>query len=305
MAYVSGTASDLTDLRGKIIAACTANGWTLTGAVLSKGTNYLTLTVSGTQLMLLGGTGESGGALTGAAPSAGRVGTLTAGIQALTFPLSYEVFLFSATSEVFVVLNYSGSYYQWLAWGKSQITLPGTGMWFSGSIDARTTTTATLGACVILPATATGLVYGQRGSGALNPFTPALFHSSVVTSAAAAGEYIHHALGAETWSATVCTSAQYRFPLDRCLPSAWSSDAVLLPIQVFSGVYGSSKVAMVLEVGNARACRIDNFAPGAVVTLGADRWKIYPWYLKSSADPTGAAGNSSGCSGWAIRYDGP
>ena len=56
MAYVSGTANDLAALRTAIINACTANGWTLSGSVLSKGSLYLSIAVNGNFLDIQGGT---------------------------------------------------------------------------------------------------------------------------------------------------------------------------------------------------------------------------------------------------------
>jgi len=295
MAYVTGTATDLADLRTKIIAACTANGWTLTGTVLHRGTSFATLTVTGNFLDLLGGTGQSGGSLTGAAPSAARIGTLTSGMQALAWPLNYEVHVFANPDEVFVVLNYSTSFYQWLAWGKSSVALPGSGMWVSGSLSGGMTSGSAF-AMVGSSTSPTGSIGNRSGSS----ICPALFHANTRT--APVGEHINHGIsGGAGWSTTDTMAAAYRTPLDFSMPSAWNSDTVLLPIQAFSTAYGSSKVAMVLDLANVRAVRIDNLQPGDIITLGPDRWKIYPWYLKAAT----SSATTSGPHGWAIRYDGP
>lgn len=295
MAYVTGTAVNIADLRTAIVSACTSNGWTLTGAVLSKGANFVTLTVTGNFIYLLAGTGQSAGALTGAADSPAIIGSPTTGAAAFAWPLTYEINLFTSPDEVFVVVNYSTDYYQWLAWGTSSIVTPGTGAWFSGSLSS---TGASGGISLSAPPSHFGN-FGYRRPGV--EFCPALFHASGLFSAP--GEYINHGiLGGTGWSAAGDTrGALYRAPLDACLPSAWNSETVLLPIQAFTTAYGSSKVALVLDVANARAVRIDNHLPGDVITLGADRWKIYPWYLKAAASST----TSSGPYGWAIRYTGP
>lgn len=295
MAYVTGTAANITDLRTAIVSACTSNGWTLTGAVLSKGVNFITLTVSGNLLYLLAGTGQAAGALVGAAPSSAIIGSPTSGAQPFAWPLTYEINLFTAPDEVFVVVNYSTSYYQWLAWGTSSITTPGTGAWFSGSLSS---TEASSGISMGAPSSPSD-DFGRRWPTVT--FCPALFHASGLYTAP--GEYINHGiLGGTGWSAAGDTkAASYRAPLDYCLPNAWNSETVLLPIQAFTTAYGSSKAAMVLDVANARAMRVDNHAAGDVITLGADRWKVYPWYLKAVA----SSSTSSGPYGWAIRYDGP
>ena len=141
--------------------------------------------------------------------------------------------------------------------------------------------------------------YGSRGQNSVG-LCPALFHA--IGRSTPVGEFINHGLSGGTgWSTTDVMAAPYRAPLDFILPSTWNSEAVLLPIQAFSTVYGSAKVALVLDVVGARACRIDNFKPGNIITLGSDRWKIYPWYLKAAAESS----TSSGRLGWAIRYDGP
>lgn len=56
---------------------------------------------------------------------------MTTGFPAFTWPVNYEVFVFD--QEVYLVINYSVDVYQWLAFGKSSIALPGTGCWFAGT----------------------------------------------------------------------------------------------------------------------------------------------------------------------------
>ena len=300
MAYVTGTASDLAGLRTGILNACTANGWTLTGAILSKGAVFITLTVNGNFLDLHSGTGASGGALTGT-PGANRnarIGTLTSGMAPFAWPLTYEVFIGSSPDEVYAVITYSGVYHQWLAWGRSSITTLGTGAWYSGSLDS----VSALSSGIQIDAAQAGSAgFGTRSSP--NAGCPALFWATFYNSASIIGESINHGLPGSTngWSGADINAARYRAPLDFCLPSAWSSETVLLPIQAFSTAYGSSKLAMVADLAHARACRIDNLTPGQIITLGADEWKVFPWYLKSAAPSS----TSTGGLGLAIRYDGP
>ena len=292
MAYVTGSATTLANLLTDIRSACTANGWTLSGEILHKGSVFQRLWINGDYIYSIAGTGKDGGNnLTNIAPSSCRVGSLTAGIAPLVFPITYHVFIGANPDEVFVVINYSTNYYQWLCWGKSSISMPGSGGWFSGSIPENGTITLSIG----LSAVVNGL-FGNRGGGY---YCPALFHAS--NYAQSSGEYINHGIVSGTdWSTGDTVGAKYRAPLDFCLPSAWNSEAVLLPIRAFSTAYGDSKVAMVLDVAHARAMRIDNHQPGDIITLGADRWMVFPWYHKSAAESS----TSSGRLGWAIRYDG-
>jgi hypothetical protein len=300
MPYVTGTAADLSGLRTGILNACTANGWTLTGTILSKGAVFITLTVNGNFLDLHSGTGASGGVLTGTpgATRNARIGTLTSGMAPFAWPLTYEVFIGSSPDEVYAVITYSGVYHQWLAWGQSSITTPGTGAWYSGSLDSVSGLSSGL---YIVAQQTSSQAFGGRASSSTG--CPALFWASTYNFTSIIGESINHGLPGSTsgWSGHDINAAQYRAPLDFCLPSAWSSETVLLPIQMFSTAYGSSKVAMVADLAHARACRINNLTPGQIITLGADKWKAFPWYLKSAAPSS----TSTGGLGWAIRYDGP
>lgn len=297
MAYVTGTAANLAALLTGIQSACTANGWTLAGSVLHKSGVYQRLVVNGDFIDSTGGTGIDGGNnLTNAAPSQARIGTLTTGLAALVFPLTYHVFIGTVPDEVGVVIEYSTDKYQWLYWGKSAVSLPGSGGWFSGSIAGAATTGGAM-SLTIAQLSAGG--FGMRGQ-ASGSLCPALFHAS--SFGGNLGEYINHGIVSGTdWSTTDIMAAKYRAPLDFCLPSAWNTESVLLPIQVFSTAYGSSKVAIVLDVAHARAMRIDNHQPGDVITLGGDRWMVFPWYNKSATETS----TTSGRLGWAIRYDGP
>ena len=67
-----------------------------------------------------------------------------------------------------------------------------------------------------------------------------------------------------------------------------------------------NKVRLVLEVRNARYMRIGNNDPEQVITLGPDRWKVFPFLRKNASVPDGGSViDHSGTFGWAIRYDGP
>lgn len=297
MAYVKGSSTTLANLLSDIRAACTANGWTLSGEVLHKGAVFQRVWLNGNFIDSLGGTGIDGSNNLTGTPTAGsnsRIGSPSPGIAPLVFPLTYHVFIGTAPDEVFVVVNYSTDYYQWLAWGKSSISMPGSGGWFSGSMD---NTPSFAGGVSLQLGSSSG--YGGRGvqSGVC---CPALFHSHY--QAGVFGESVNHGIGTTVngWGGGDINAASYRVPLDFMLPSAWNSEAVLLPMQAFTTNYGSGKVAMVLDVAHARALRIDNHQPGDIITLGADSWMVFAWYKKAAAESS----TSSGRLGWAIRYDG-
>lgn len=70
-----------------------------------------------------------------------------------------------------------------------------------------------------------------------------------------------------------------------------------------------------IEVANARYFRLGLNAARDIITVGRDRWKVYPWYKLNAADgyydasdSPGSAGGRvghTGSFGWAIKYTGP
>ncbi|WP_236173610.1 hypothetical protein [Pseudomonas pseudonitroreducens] len=297
MAYVNGSAGSLESLRQSLFDACTANGWSLAGSVLFKGSIYMQVLVQGAYLTIQGGTGVDGSnALVNPAPNYSRIGLLAG--QALTWPMAYEVFIGSAPDEVYLVVNYNVDCYQYLAFGGSSMSgLPGTGAWFSASVAQ---TVQYIG---IYP-------YGGARPGFPNGSAPAMFH---VTNTDGGGivqnSFIHHGFDSKTWTDANYTNGANAInaavPHVLRLPNAWNSEGVLVPIQVHI-FRPESKVTLVADLKNARYTRVDNYDPGQIIPLGPDRWKIFPWYRKNAAVRDGGDGiNHTGTMGWAVRYDGP
>ena len=94
-----------------------------------------------------------------------------------------------------------------------------------------------------------------------------------------------------------------RKPLIQRTPNTWNGEATLLPVQAYLA-RPSSKVSLIAELGHMRYVRIDNYNAGDIITLGADRWKVFPWWQRNAASRDGAD-FSSGTLGFAVRYDGP
>jgi len=299
MAYVAGTATSVADLLTALQSACTANGWALSGTILSKGACYMQVKVVGGYLTVLGGTGNAGSdTLASPATPAAALGQLWAA-DPFAFPLTYEINVHTAPDEVYVVVNYAVDRYQWLAFGCSPAAaLPGTGNWF--------------GASLCRAAQVTGISMSTSQGGWNNFQAPALFWQTSATNFFTG--VLHHGLDGLTWSAGAgggVANAADALPGATSLlsrqPNNWNGEVVLLPIQPCVA-RPSSKVSMVGDLGHARYLRNDNLAAGDIITLGPDRWKAYPWYRKNSAARDGAystALDHSGTLGWAIRYTGP
>lgn len=285
MAYYSGAANDLEALRQAIFTVCTGEGWTLAGDVLHKNGLYARLQVVSSSLRLLGGTGIDGSSnLTGAAPNYVQIGAL-----GISYPLTYELFLFE--SEVYVVLNYSVDRYQWCAWGKTTVQgAGGSGMWFGASQSSNLRDSVALGV----------------GTGSTAYPCAALFWYSSSGSAVQC-VYIHHGLDGGGWGSgsSLVGASHSANDLLKLLPNIWNSEAVLVPGRLLLS-RPSNKYSLVAEAEHFRHTRIDNYAPGEIITIGSDRWKILPWFRKDAANrDAGSNILHSGTFGWAIRYEGP
>lgn len=308
MSYTTGTANSATELRTAIFAACVANGWTLASPIVSKGGQALQIvlnTDSGPQgLRFKGGKSVAAGALVAACPQHVSMGDRSN--LAFAWPANYHLFAFANPDEVYVVVNYDVDKFQWAAWGQSVHQLPGTGMWFASLIGTNAGQPDT---------------YMQiQNSGMLDSFSytqPGLFWRDANGdgySPGYVGSQMHHGLDGDFWTdggpgKASPYAASTANPLISLLPNAWNSETVLLPIL---GIVKrpSNLTSLVVTPQNARYMRIDNHAPGEIITLGADRWIAFPWLRKDAArrngmSSAGVTDQHSGTLGWAIRYEGP
>lgn len=309
MAYYTGTANDLSALRQALIDACGLEGWAWDSGneVLSKGTMFLRLQVVSGYMVLLGRTS----ATAGSAPSVVRIGQFDS--TPLTWPATYEIFVFAG--EVYLVVNYGVDYYQWCAFGQSTVEgLPGSGMFFAASLGSTTPSNATSNAERII----LGATFGGGASTGQDLACPALNWSTYTLSAsflASRNCFVHSNLDSAGWLLGDAGNESLRVgvgsvaPLIGILPNSWNSEAVLLPIRIHKH-RPSYKVSMVADLEHARYTRVDNYMPGEIVTIGSDRWKVFPWYRRNVSTRNASATASTiightGTFGWAIRYEGP
>lgn len=297
MAYVNGSATSMTDLLSALQAACTANGWTLSGNVLHKGSCYVEVTVASGYLVILGGTGIDGSNnLTGAGPYVARIGLAWTG-DSLTFPMNYVVHIGATPDEIYFIINYEVNRWQWLAFGSSPMAgLPGTGNWYGASISRKIGSSK----CYITPTSG-----GYLG---ISAPSMALFWNNYSTYQTC---FVHHDLDGNTWSldnaaSTDSTSAAIAInaaqPMIPRQPNSWNGEAALIPIQPCIA-RTSGKVSMILDIAHSRYIRNDNYTDGDIITLGSDQWCVYPWHQKNSAARDGGNSiNHTGTLGWAIRY---
>lgn len=304
MAYYSGSAADMAAVRSALVAACVAEDWSWDSGtdMLSKGVVYLRLQLASGFLRLTGRTSSSAGD----APHSVQMGPFTGWasnpLPDLIWPASYEIFVFE--HEVYCVINYSVDCYQWCAFGLSSVGgLPGTGMWLGASA----------------PGAYTGYREGlyinaAHGGGSYGHAVvcPALFWRGGYGVGYSTESLVHSDLDSNGWwwdTAYMGDPLGVRplNPLVSILPNAWNSETVLLPIRAYKR-RPESKISLTADLEHARYTRVDNYVPGEVITIGSDRWKVFPWYRKNAAARQGTGGYRgahSGTLGWAIRYEGP
>jgi hypothetical protein len=251
-----------------------------------------------------------------------HIGYLTKSTQStpcdITYPCNWE--FHGHAQEVYFIVNFAVDRYQFLAFGKSTVPgLPGVGTWIGATVG--TVLDELGGPAYSLTAPVSIFGYGGGGSYATGYqyITMSLFGQvySADENGMATPGYVHHDLDGYAWRVEPSSSTSYN-PFGRqwiattsgtgpymFQPSAWNAEAVLLPLRCYFR-RPSSMLSLIVDCEHARLLRIDNLTPGDVLTLGSDKWKVYPWHRKNTAARNG--GNyidHTGTFGWAVRYLGP
>ncbi|MGA7439509.1 MAG: hypothetical protein WBW32_15425 [Luteibacter sp.] len=305
MAHVTGPANSVAALITALGNACADNGWSFASNVISKGDCFVQLTDMATYLNALCGLGWSGSAITTPAPRAVRCTPATT-LQAFDWPVTFHVHVFD--HEVYFFVRYGVDRFAYLAFGQSPVpglSATGKGVWITGvtSLDLSDNVVFS-GAPPYASLPQSG--FSQRGTG---PFWVAGVGNG-------ANSYVHHNLDGTPWtsasSGSTTVADQSAKAVNRSgylianQPNTWNGESILAPIQV-SVSRPSTKVSMLVDLEYARYFRMNNKDPEDIITLGPDRWKIYPFYRKNATNPNGGGTSSdhSGTFALAIAYDGP
>lgn len=315
MAFVSGSANSVSDLLTALQDACVGNGYTLSGSVLHKGTLFLQASVASGCLKILGGTGINGSnQLTGAGPAAVQIGA-TVGVPSVgTWPVFFSIHVLDEPDEVYLIVNSDVDQFHWLAFGVNAATgITGSGVWYGGT-EGEFAPALTTKAIALEPV----MTVGGEGPNSC----PALFFSAGNNFYRTVNSFIHHNLDDVGWSgggtsnslAVGAASAVVGGPANAARgvevalqrqPNSWNQDSILLPIRPLVP-RASLKCSQIGDLAHSRYIRVSNYEPGEVITLGSDRWRVYPWFRKNASTPNGGSNiTHSGTLGWAVRYDGP
>lgn len=299
MPYQTGTVANPADLKTTIETFAVARGWSLGSGILSKGGSYIRLTAPDAEILTIEASFDN---FSTQAPHTPRI-RITSG-----WPVTYYLFGFTDVDNIYCVVNYSVSKFQYVAFGK--LLKYGTwtgGTWASATLAHQTSTL--IG--IVVSGTPLSMVGAYSGS------PPALSGGAIQCSgeggAAIANRQnsvLHAEIDGNTWAMPARDTFRINvtWPLGNLinrLPNAWNSQTLLLPYQMVA-TRASEYRSLVGEFPHIRACRIDNHEPGDIVTLGPDSWKLFPWLEKNSTQRDGVASSGhSGTLGWAIKYDGP
>lgn len=250
--------------------------------------------VSSTELRIEGGTGVSGSNLTGG-PSANSFCRIKSmGTVLVAFPVNYNIHI--TDSNVFLVIKFNNNYFQWLAFGVAEVPGNiGTGNWFGATVPSYDTN---------------GIYFSLYGGGETGYTSAAapFWNSTGIFYGKFRSSYLHAPIDGVEWLGDTGLApliTVYLKPFFEITPNNWNGDSQLFPALV-SIARASSKVSIVAAINDFRVLRITNYEPEQILSLGSDRWKIYPFYRKNISSPDGGLGiQHTGTIGWAIRYDGP
>lgn len=358
MGYYTGTESTFANLALALKNACStpigvdpAAGWTLTGDILSKGTAFVkmlaleaatnmppedmsaTSYLHGIGLTIWGGTGISGSNLVNPSSIRPRAGPPHKDKLLPVPPYSYEIYTFTDPDEVYMLINWGGAYYYWLAFGVSSVpgvSPTGTGLWLSGTAGFITTsmyntlsygididsrgggdpyTASYANPCTTCaPFWASGLSYGGSGYAGHAVYTPGTLNSTMHLNLEGLSWYGHHSTSDYTYLNYVgaINAVSYAYPhIERNTQP--NGEAVLTPIQVYAS-RAANMSTLCANFKNARYVRLASYSPGDIITLGTDHWKVYPFFRKNALAPNGGTGTTAtdhtGTFGWAIRHPG-
>lgn len=260
---------------------------------------------------------------------------IASALFALDSGTAYYIHVMTNPDEVYVVAQNSASRFMYMAFGYSPVgTMPkaGDGIWFSASMGSTMlnngvgtgpapqsfypvgldNSTApgdgTLGfgisSNVHTPAAPfwdTQLSYAGASAGRPNSYVRSTYSGGVVWSP-----------GAQQTSNTNTPSGRTtQYPLIRRQPNNWNEQAILLPIMPVL-LESSGNYRLGCNMRHARYARLDVSEPLSVLTIGSNKWRIYPFHKLNRSVPEAGTGlwstnggDHSGSLGWAIRYDGP
>jgi len=296
MAYNTGICNSFDELKTALISCCVSNGWTSTTDsagkdVIYKDNLYVMVETLSYCLRIAGRTGVSEGSTptyvgitdfyNDGDPWPGNV----------EFPVTYFCFTYASVDEVYFVIKYNNKY-QWLAFGKSNIALPGTGLWIAGTAGLYGTTKSKYN----IPS------YISTSTGSSQSTAPALFwmaynyYSATYNYYGFKNYWLHSninpnypwSLAQDNYESYAPVGKNYLNSYLSGQPNRFNQQSLLLPIlvnhahSVYSGYY-----SLVAQLQNARHIVMSYIDPETVLYHGVEQWVVFPHFARTGTPNTG------------------
>lgn len=308
MAYQTGSVNSLSDIQTVIQTFLQANGWSWDSgnSVIYKDQIFIKFVAPASdkclfraQTAITGGTSAPQDLGLGRmAPSASGYGFVSG---AIVYPATYYMFLDS--NEFYFVLLHSTNIHQFVMWGKSSLNVGGTGTYISGSVSSSAPTSSGTGSQIALTNTVGGDT-SWYGSQCPAPFWRTISNNNYIVM----NDFVHTEIDGATWDVSsgtgyrTCVGASSVSNLISVVPNTWNGESPFLPLRCYK-IRPSSMSSLVVDLKNARYCRIDNFTDDEIITIGTDEWQIFPFYKRDNTNRNGVSygGTHTGTLGWAIR----
>lgn len=299
MAYYSGLCASYRNLTETLVEKCQVHGWVWQDNILSKDDLFIKIESQDTTrnnipagIVLEGGTNRQN-FVVGSSGSRVRMGSPHSTELGANFPTNYHLFIFA--NEVYLIMRFDYDKFFYLAFGKSTLIqgTQGNGLWLSAT------------ACLYgfyRPINIHGYGGGD-GWGAPSAVAP-FFNGFSGWGRDFSNSVICHGMDGILWSSGQKPAYATFEPLIYRMPTAHFSDSPLLPYNIYLE-RPENKLSLICQLENARFLRIDNHEPEQILTLGHEKWMVFPFYRKNTRERDGGSNiQHTGTFGWAIRYDG-
>jgi len=313
MAYYTGVCNSFDDIKNALKSHCVANGWISTtdsggNDVIYKDNLYVMLKVLSYAFMITGRTGIN----EGNAPQAVGIINFKDGegyVGSVQFPVRYFCFTYNDIDEIYFLINYLDMY-QWIAFGKSNITLPGTGLWVAGTAGNPSSLT-------YIPEKITMSVTGEISW--FRDISPGLFWFSTTDYSdqytAYRNYWLHSNINSSyPWSLTrdnhrtyATIGIKYLTTHLQSQPNAFNQQSMLLPVLAYhvSNTY-LGYYTLVANIQKARHIMINYLDPETIIYHGSEQWMVFPYFRKVYQSPTTFSlqfADHTGNFGWAIKKE--
>jgi len=311
MAYQTGTASSLSDLKTTLELFATTNGWALNSGVLSKAGCHVKFTSDVDYLRFNIGSGDDGnGGLTDAFDFTG-VSTgdqyrnsgqgfqivRVRNSQTMQFPITYHLISHVNPENIFLIINYNITHCQHIAFGNFQkYGTWGGGQYGSGTTGWYSTKQQTLREYSSIDGDGNNgagayLFANQYGSAYVDPCPSSAIKCDVDAQTWRGFSQTYNNDFPTAWERT-CSAAAWSQPYLTILSTVNLQPVMCPPVLCIGRPAKMHSIAGIMP--HVRYLRIDNYNVGDVISVGSQRWIVFPHTNKQHYN-----------GGWAIKYDGP